>query len=449
MLPCGRYFETYCTGFQLIINVPNTIRNQTTKMGYSLYSTLVLALLSVSMSIPIHEVVHYPEECQVGIILDGRGYNHFPGVCNMFYQCYKIADNRVDSKIHFCRFGLFWSQRILTCVFPKDSECEDPCKTLPEENTYPMEGHCGGFWECHRGVSQAKCCPPGQKFGGKKCVADKNNACAHVDCGQTEQLKACDIKPVRGDPEKFQLGDPAVILDCPYGTRFDHKTCQCEKIKGFKYNRTVVCKPMLLVHFEEPELSRHDIESRHVQIKHSGGPSKVGSFGHFNGSAYMNLLALANNHGTATKAISFYVRLGKVGKAPQTIVTNYLETGWPCTNPALCGASIEISVSGDSALYRLLTNMKDEQCTTKTTHGWSKVWYIYDGEQTSVFGVQWQGKSDSHKVTGRILERQTGLIIGRPSGPDGHFFNGDIDEFAVYPCIPDEALDDVRFLSLG
>ncbi|KAL3858215.1 hypothetical protein ACJMK2_012814 [Sinanodonta woodiana] len=397
-------------------------------MGFLLCSTLVLTLLSVSRSIPVYEVLHYPEECRDGLISDGRGYNHFPGVCNMFYQCYKIADNRVNSKIQFCKFGLFWSQKVITCVFPKDSECEDPCRTLREGNTYAMEGHCGGFWECRGGVSYPVCCPPGQRFGGNKCAADKNRACAHVDCGQTQEPKDCEITPVKGHPDKFKLGNPAVILDCPHGTHFDRNTCRCEEIQGFEHNRPFVCEPLLLVHFEESELSRQDIESRHVQIKHSGGPSKTGSYGHFNGSAYMNLLTLANNHGTATKAISFYVRLGKVGKASHTIVTNYLETGWPCTNAALCGASIEISVSGDSAFYRLQTNVRDEERTTKTTRGWSKVWYIYDGEHTSVFGVQWQGKADSREVAGRIQERQSGLIIGRPSGPDGHFFNGDIDE---------------------
>ncbi|KAL3856169.1 hypothetical protein ACJMK2_010952 [Sinanodonta woodiana] len=415
-----------------------------------------------------------PEECRGCFIHDGIGYNPHLQLCYKFYQC--INENYdVVKYIHTCPFGLFWSQKALSCMDPKVAECKkEPCQHNEHVGMrYKMEGVCSGFWECvneeGKIFSKAMCCADGHMYEpiSAICVPDSIGICNDDVCNiqkPTEQSLVCPYESVPEDVRMFRfskwLGLEIVDLPCSLGTIFDASRCTCVNAYGKPVPAPEECNPEIHMKFDGNFMDEAGVNNEKtvskVTLMNSNPSPAGGHYAHFNGSSFINLYSLANAYYGREVAIHFWMRpVWRIQDGPETIITNCLLNTESESNQCLhsdCNPSIQIELNKVSSRLNHRLVMEDGEThilKSDISNGeWVEVWYVYDGSKNRQFVTGTSLSQEDHvKTTGIVGQRQSGIVIGRPeTNAFQNYYKGDIDEFETYRCIPEAATDALKNL---
>ncbi|KAK3580822.1 hypothetical protein CHS0354_025167 [Potamilus streckersoni] len=346
---------------------------------------------------------------------------------------------------------------ILTCLeikigYSRGIEATDPCfnATKMDGYRYGMLLICGGYWQCVKGKSVAKCCSAKEIYHPNlhTCIPDTNLTCNNTNCGVINPVQECRHTPKMDSRTEFQevVGGTTFTFQCPPGTVFLQEICSCT----FDKEQMVVvpgCKPIAYSSFDSI-IPEEGIQSYGVEMIDDGKDHARAKYVYLNGSAYVNIVTLSNSYFTKTLAISFWIRPDGNFNHTQTILTNHIQIRRNCKD-VKCDGSVEIRLRPNNKLFTFVVSENRRlKLTTNITFGeWNQVWFVYESEKKGVFGVK-SGNSESYIVhKGFIDQRMSGLILGRPSiTRRSDYFTGAIDEFKVYKCIPDEAKEALSFI---
>ncbi|KAH9519383.1 hypothetical protein Btru_075418 [Bulinus truncatus] len=167
----------------------------------------------------------------------GFGFAPHAQDCDKYFQCHLSDDGKVTASVRYCPRGLFWSQENLTCVEPSGcnsvSTCRDPCEFKDDGDTYRMEGGCGMYWECHKGVSRGRSCRREEAYiPGRGCEYSPD--CPYVKLASGHCDDTCDAHPLSDRSGYWTQGNfGRYKVTCLDSTRFDLASCSCKYQRYF------------------------------------------------------------------------------------------------------------------------------------------------------------------------------------------------------------------------
>lgn len=164
----------------------------------------------------------------------------YPGDCTKVLQCYyNPYTNQTLVVTRQCPSGQFWDQYCLKCVSSWKVDCPyDKCKAGKNNsgmdaapvNSYPMDGICGGYWECVNGRSRPKCCPPCYSYmAGYGCVFGSK---CFDKCGPQEScddgLGVCEKIPVWENVTDYSIATDSAGLQSTTCSHADFSILECK-----------------------------------------------------------------------------------------------------------------------------------------------------------------------------------------------------------------------------
>eukprot|EP00106_Octopus_bimaculoides_P019225 XP_014786667.1 PREDICTED: protein PIF-like [Octopus bimaculoides] len=166
--------------------------------------------------------------CKGCIIDRGIGYSSHHNDCTKYVQCFR-ENGEYRAKLMSCPFGTYWDQNKITCWHSHLVNCTtDACLVTQKDSTFAMRDHCAGYWSCHYGRAEAKCCQRNHRYvQGKGCQPDGscNQLCPHfkntVENNDKCKPTICILLYNSSCGDKFRLADgvrnPAVFLPVGHG----------------------------------------------------------------------------------------------------------------------------------------------------------------------------------------------------------------------------------------
>lgn len=338
-----------------------------------------------------------------------------------------------------CPPGLLWDEENLVCNWAHNVDCiADRCNSSSIQSV-SYRHNCNTYWAC-RNMRQyeAQCCPEGERYdeGLRSCiqVPGCNDTCPIVP-SEPENVTICDdLKPHPTDPTKYiQLlyGFFEIERDCPQGTEFNIRTCDCS-IHIPATMAPFVCEPWVDIPFDD-DLQDHS-ENRFIITAEGGVRTStieggVGRVGYFMGSGRLIINGLATVPYGRLFAIRF--RFWPIertdGETEECLVTNS-----NCDNAETVSVSIDRTTSTSDAYIRTGVN-QDIVTNGYIANQWNEVEYRYNGTYLT---LTINGIVSQTMHTGDITVIHTGIQIGYSCQSDA-YFKGYIDEFKLYLCLPD------------
>ncbi|KAL3880318.1 hypothetical protein ACJMK2_032566 [Sinanodonta woodiana] len=367
--------------------------------------------------------------------VNGIGYARYPGDCSKFVQCDSI--NGIP-QIHRCPWNTLWSQNMLQCVHPEQSEClVCPDKSYAGHVQYDIS--CKAYFECHNGRALSQCCATGSRYEiSKGCVPDDLAVCTDP-CRPAEVLghAECHFRDSRKGEEWYDemINGDWISRPCGIGTYYSPKECICVYKHGG--NEIKVCKPDLYLPFNSmlEDLSLN----KGIQIE---GVKYLGDgTAHFNGQSFVlsNIFANAEWGGD----VHIYVRFKAEGDGGmQTLVHN---SG--CGKEDL-GPSVFIGLDRGQGYGKDL-NVKFSAVPTGSInysfinmtipdHTFEEAWFRFsNGDFVATISSE---KGYVEAKSGNIARRHGALNIGgnlcRIGNDAFNGFIGILDEVKIYRCRP-------------
>ncbi|XP_036361191.1 matrilin-3-like isoform X4 [Octopus sinensis] len=307
--------------------------------------------------------------------------------------------------------------------------CKNACLVTQKDSTFAMRDHCAGYWSCHYGRAEAKCCQRNHRYvQGKGCQPDGscNQLCPHFKNTVENDKSECELLTDEDNPSSYiQIvpGIGPISRPCAPGSAFDKSMCSCAKVsKSWKPH--VECKPSVSYNFNEDfaDQSGNNVFAGYERvIITENGSAK------FSDGSRINIWRFANVEFGEKLLLKLRFLTYNYGAVEQPIVTNcYGEYG---EGPSIAITTVEQSITikiktefGETGILRFFQ-----------VPGFNNVTMVYDGQHVI---AKVNGKIKSTALIGNIERRQAGLLIGDCDGQ--HSFHGEIDYFAVYMCLPDE-----------
>lgn len=377
-----------------------------------------------------------PELCPNCIIGRNWGYKSVPGDCTKFVQMLPDADGNALEFTHVCPWGQFWNLNHLTCQPSHEVYCADnPCAGKLA-GTLAMTGFCSAFWACLNGTAVASCCPTNSRayVQGVGCTTDPSclSECPPKD-NRIVSPTVCTNFADLTDEKKFIQMAPAgnVSMHCPLGTAFVAADCGCTKlIEILPSSNLDECKPEVIMTFDDPASPYKDSSTNHITVTYEYvdvDPSL--KMARFNGSGMINLYRFSNADFQLSLVIRLEFQDQPGGAEQQALVTNCI---FSYQEEATISMIVDKKIS--AVIFGLeTTDAKAEFIVPYTKGAVNKVIFVYNGEQA--VAVINNVKANVG-LTGKILRRQSGIVIGAGSQL-GHF-NGYVDNFELFMCLPTE-----------
>ncbi|XP_052826155.1 protein PIF isoform X1 [Octopus bimaculoides] len=368
--------------------------------------------------------------CKGCIIDRGIGYSSHHNDCTKYVQCFR-ENGEYRAKLMSCPFGTYWDQNKITCWHSHLVNCTtDACLVTQKDSTFAMRDHCAGYWSCHYGRAEAKCCQRNHRYvQGKGCQPDGscNQLCPHFkNTVENNDKSECELLTDENNPSSYiQIvpGIGPISRPCAPGSAFDKSMCSCAKVsKSWKSH--VECKPSVSYNFnvDFADQSGNNVFAGYERVDITeNGTAK------FSDGSRINIWRFANVEFSEKLLLKLRFLKYNYGAVEQPIVTNcYGEHGE--------GSSIAITIVEQSITIKIKTELGETGILRFfQVPGFNNVTMVYDGQHVI---AKVNGKIKSTALIGNIERRQAGLLIGDCDGQ--HSFHGEIDYFAVYMCLPNE-----------
>ncbi|XP_078329825.1 uncharacterized protein LOC111114730 [Crassostrea virginica] len=377
-----------------------------------------------------------PELCPNCIIGRNWGYKSVPGDCTKFIQMLPDADGNALEFTHACPWGQFWNLNHLTCEPSHEVYCPDsPCNGKIA-GTLPMNGYCSGFWACLNGTAIASCCPTNNRAYTQGVGCTNDPSCL-LECppkdnrivGPTVCTNFADLT----DEKKFIQMAPSgnVSMHCPLGTAFVAADCGCTKLVDILPSSNLdECKPEVIMTFDDPATPYKDSSTNHITVTYEYVDVDPNlKMARFNGSGMINLYRFSNADFQQSLVIRLEFQDQPGGAEQQALVTNCI---FSYQEEATISMIVDKKIS--AVIFGLETsNAKAEFIVPYTKGTMNKVIFVYNGEQ-AVAVIN--NVKATVGLTGKILRRQSGIVIG--AGSQLGNFNGYVDNFELFMCLPTE-----------
>ncbi|KAL5020240.1 hypothetical protein ScPMuIL_003132 [Solemya velum] len=397
-----------------------------------------------------NKVEPFKEVCPNCILDKNMGYRNHPKDCTKFIRIFPDSSgNRTEAVVN-CPFGTFWDTTSMSCKNSHEVVCEhDPCRGL-EAGTVAMPTTCSGFWKCDEGRSFAQCCPNfRQRFVPSFGCRDDMNCLDSCKSPKPQVVglslaPGCALQAVAGDETRyieFVEGYGNVKRQCAPGTGFHLASCSCGRLiktmPSLPVARIQVCRPEVYFPFDG---SIRDISGNGITI----GIEKVDvtdRLAVFGGQGHINIWRFSNIDFESKLVITFNFHPSGLGEPVQALLTN-------CIYSDEQESSIAILVIPTARMVLVKTATYDSATTVAAPYRpgvINTLTYVYDGRRLT---LAVNGVSQSKPLSGNILRRQTGIIIG--AGSRLGYFNGEIDESLrhrflttkVIPVVTSQVSDD-------
>ncbi|XP_062574998.1 uncharacterized protein LOC134236858 [Saccostrea cucullata] len=377
-----------------------------------------------------------PELCPNCIIGRNWGYKSVAGDCTKFIYMLPDADGKALEFMHVCPWGQFWNLNHLTCQPAHEVYCPDSPCIGKIAGTIAMADHCSAFWVCLNGTAVASCCPSGNNayVQGVGCTTDPT---CLSDCPPKDNRivapVVCTNFPDVTDEQKFIQMAPSgnISMRCPLGTAFVAADCGCTRMVTILPSSNLnECKPEVIMTFDDPSRPFADSSTNGITVTYEYVDIDPAlRMAKFNGSGMINLYRFAFVDFQESLVIRLEFQELPGGAEQQALVTNCI---FSYQEEATISMIVDKKIS--AVIFGLETSdAKAEFIVPYTKNVMNKVIFIYNGENAVAVINNVRANV---RLTGHIIKRQSGIVIGAGSQL-GHF-TGYVDNFELFMCLPSE-----------
>ncbi|XP_036361164.1 shell matrix protein-like [Octopus sinensis] len=213
--------------------------------------------------------------------------------------------------------------------------------------------------------------------------------------------------------------------NCAPGTIYskDHCLCITDTNATRRHEDQLRCNPSLLLNFEADLLdkSNNNLPLYSVKVMLSNNGTAL-----FSPNSRMTIWRFSD----VAFRQGLYITLSILSTA-QTSDRQIIFANDGSSN--LDGPSISAAIEGEKYVFQVVTNLGQENITLDKEPGFNNLTLMYNSRELR---VSCNDVTVSRKLTGIIRKRLTALTIG---GFNGKSFTGELGEFQLFTCIPENA----------